>query len=140
YLDGFYAPENAEISHELALAVLRKENVLEKALDLVGLNPVIKKRIVFLVEGDSKKVGPDGRLVEIGQHGHRGGNGAKGTAQGMANSIARIVVGHYHIDWQKNGAVTVGTNTLLRQGYNDEGPSSWSQSDVLISPDGTIQS
>ena len=56
----------------------------------------------------------------------------------MRKLTTKIVVGHYHSPARKDGALAVGTSTHLRVGYNN-GPSSWYNSHVLITPNGKAQ-
>jgi hypothetical protein len=75
---------------------------------------------------------------ELGQHGEKGPNGSRGSLLAFRKLNTKIVVGHYHSAGRKDGAVSVGTSTKLRVGYN-EGPSSWIQSHVIVHKDGKAQ-
>jgi hypothetical protein len=75
---------------------------------------------------------------ELGQHGDVGSNGARGALLQFRKLNTKIVVGHYHTPERKDGALSVGTSTHLRIGYNN-GASSWLQSHVIIHTDGKAQ-
>lgn len=75
---------------------------------------------------------------ELGQHGDMGTNGSRGSLQQFRTLNTKIVVGHYHAPGRKDGALAVGTSTMMRMGYN-KGASSWLQSHVLIHNDGRAQ-
>jgi len=75
---------------------------------------------------------------ELGQHGDIGSGGSRGSLQQFRKLNTTIVVGHYHSPGRKDGALSVGTSTKLRVGYNI-GPSSWLQSHVVIHEDGKAQ-
>ena len=75
---------------------------------------------------------------ELGVHGDIGTNGSRGSLLQFRNLNTKIVVGHYHSPGRKDGALSVGTSTRLRVGYN-QGPSSWLQSHVIIHSDGRAQ-
>jgi hypothetical protein len=75
---------------------------------------------------------------ELGQHGDIGSNGSRGSLLQFRDLNTKIIVGHYHSPGRKDGALSVGTSTKLRVGYNN-GPSSWLQSHVIIHSDGRAQ-
>ena len=75
---------------------------------------------------------------ELAQHGDIGSNGSRGSLLQFRNLNTKIIVGHYHSPGRKDGALSVGTSTKLRVGYNN-GPSSWLQSHVIIHGDGRAQ-
>jgi hypothetical protein len=75
---------------------------------------------------------------EVGQHGDVGSNGSRGSLLQFRKLNTKIIVGHYHSPGRKDGALSVGTSTKLRIGYN-VGASTWLQSHVLIHTDGKAQ-
>lgn len=75
---------------------------------------------------------------ECGAHGDLGPNGSRGSLLNFRKLNTKIIVGHYHSPGRKDGAISVGTSTHLRVGYN-KGASSWLQSHVLIHNDGRAQ-
>ena len=75
---------------------------------------------------------------ELGQHGDIGSNGSRGSLLQFRKLNTKVVVGHYHSPGRKDGALAVGTSTLLRVNYN-VGPSGWLQSHVIIQNDGKAQ-
>ena len=75
---------------------------------------------------------------ELGQHGDIGSNGSRGSLLQFRKLNTKIIVGHYHSCGRKDGALSVGTSTKLRVGYN-RGASSWLQSHVIIHNDGRAQ-
>jgi hypothetical protein len=75
---------------------------------------------------------------ETGQHGDFGTNGSRGSLEQFRKLNTKIIVAHYHSCGRKDGALSVGTSTKLRVGYNI-GPSSWLQSHVIIHKDGRAQ-
>ncbi len=103
-----------------------------------GIVPyIINKRIpkiVCLGRDESYKV----LGWELGQHGDYGTNGSRGSLEQFRKLNTRIVVGHYHTPGRKDGALSVGTLTKLRVGYNSGG-SSWLHSNVIIHENGKGQ-
>lgn len=75
---------------------------------------------------------------ELAQHGDVGSGGSRGSLQQFRKLNTKVVVGHYHAPGRKDGALSVGTSTRLRIGYNI-GPSSWLQSHVIIHENGKAQ-
>jgi hypothetical protein len=75
---------------------------------------------------------------EVGQHGDIGSGGSRGSLLQFRKLNTKIIVGHYHAPGRKDGAISVGTSTKLRLGYN-LGASNWLQSHVLIHSNGKAQ-
>jgi hypothetical protein len=75
---------------------------------------------------------------ELGQHGDIGSNGSRGSLQQFRKLNNKIIVGHYHSPGRKDGALSVGTSTHLRVGYNI-GASAWLQSHIIIHTDSQAQ-
>jgi hypothetical protein len=126
-----------------SLAYMEYSSILLKqyAKDRYDVKGVIPELInqkfpkyITLGRNDSYKV----NSWELGQHGDVGSNGSRGSLVQFRRLNTKIVVGHYHTPGRKDGALAVGTSTNLRVGYNS-GPSSWSQSHVIIHEDGKAQ-
>ena len=75
---------------------------------------------------------------ELGQHGDIGSGGSRGSLLQFRKLNTKIAVGHYHSPGRKDGALSVGTTTHLRIGYN-LGASNWGQSHILIHTDAKAQ-
>jgi len=76
--------------------------------------------------------------VELGLHGDRGPNGAKGSARNLRRIGVRSIIGHSHSPEINEGCYQVGTSTRLRLEYNS-GPSSWLNAHCLLHADGKRQ-
>jgi hypothetical protein len=72
--------------------------------------------------------------IEVGHHGFRGANGAKGTIAGFARMGRRMTIGDKHSPEIMEGVYCAGCMNL-RQGYN-KGPSGWAVTHVIQYPDG----
>ncbi len=106
--------------------------------EIKGVIPlVIEKRFPdFITLGRS-----DSYIVnnwELAQHGDVGTSGSRGSLQQFRKLNTKIIVGHYHSPGRKDGALAVGTSTVMRMGYNI-GASSWLQSHVIIHMSGKAQ-
>jgi hypothetical protein len=104
--------------------------VLEEALKLVGKLP---RNFKFLRENDSFKV----RGVELGQHGHKGANGSRGSDIQFKRLNLKTITAHKHSPLMEGNVMVVGTNTNLEQGYTIGGASSWMHADGILYPNGT---
>ena len=107
--------------------------------NVVGVIPhLIKERFPkFITLGRNSSYKVKGGW-ELGVHGDFGTSGSRGSLQQFRKLNTKIVVGHYHKPERKDGALSVGTSTHLRVGYN-LGPSPWLQSHVIIHSDGKAQ-
>ena len=75
--------------------------------------------------------------VELGNHGHIGANGSKGSPNQFRKLSAKQVTGHTHSPMRMDGHSVVGCQEL-DHGYN-VGMTSWWTSDVIINADGKRQ-
>lgn len=76
---------------------------------------------------------------ELGMHGHLGSNGTKGSPEGFRNMNTKMIIGHTHSAFRKDGLIICGTSTTVRLNYTN-GPSSWTQGHVIIDNYGKAQS
>lgn len=76
--------------------------------------------------------------VELGMHGDRGPNGARGSAKNLRRIGVRSFIGHSHSPAIDEGCYQVGTSTRLRLEYN-KGPSSWLNAHGILHRDGKRQ-
>jgi hypothetical protein len=75
---------------------------------------------------------------ELGMHGDRGPNGARGSVRNLARIGVKSVTGHGHSHEIFEGHYRVGTRTRLRAEYT-HGPGSWMNTDCLLNADGKRQ-
>lgn len=75
---------------------------------------------------------------ELGQHGHLGSNGSRGSAKQYSTFVGNAVIGHSHSACIVGKTFQVGTTSELDQGYN-KGLSSWTRTCCLVHEDGTKQ-
>ena len=76
--------------------------------------------------------------IELSNHGDRGLNGAKGSLNSYSKLNTKLTIGHSHTPGRMDGAIQVGTSTILRPDYV-EGPSSWRQAHSIGHVDGKRQ-
>lgn len=85
------------------------------------------QKSVFLNPDDSYEING----IEVGYHGDRGANGARGSIKAFGKIGAKTVIGHSHTPGIKDGVFQTGTSSLLRLEYT-HGPSSWLHTHCLI--------
>lgn len=88
-------------------------------------------RSVFLGRDDSYVI----RGIDVGHHGDKGANGAKGSRRTFARIGTKSIIGHGHAPGIEDGCYQVGTNSRLRLGYN-AGLSGWLHTDCVIYENG----
>ncbi|GAC1590901.1 MAG: hypothetical protein NVS3B25_09800 [Hymenobacter sp.] len=79
------------------------------------------KSIRLLRAGESFRIAG----IELGLHGHKGVNGAKGSAVSFSKVGDKTTTGHTHSPFIRKGAHGVGTSTPLRLEYTQGGLSTW---------------
>lgn len=102
-------------------------SLLEAALRTAGIDLT---GVSWAYDGKSRVV--DG--IEVGHHGFRGTNGAKGTVAGFAKTGRKMTIGDKHSPEINEGVYVAGAMTM-QQGYN-KGPSTWAVSHVVQYADG----
>jgi len=126
-------PENALLFLRVTIAVYEAISLgaIPYPIDFVFQN-TLADNVRFLQRDESFVVCPEaGGGVELGMHGDKGANGARGTLRTFAKTGRKCVVGHSHSAGWFEGATQVGVLGALDQGYN-EGMSSWSHTNALV--------
>ena len=75
---------------------------------------------------------------EVGNHGHYGPNGSRGSVNSFRKLNTKMIIGHVHTPERKDGVIAVGTFSKLRMGYN-LGPSSWVHAGAIVHENGKAQ-
>ena len=128
-LDAAYTAWRGRVGEALdAKSALPKFSVLEYAIR--DMQPKGLEHVSWVYDGTSYLV--DG--IEVGHHGFRGCNGAKGTVPGFANIGRRISIGDKHSPEILDGVYTAGVMEL-QHGYN-KGPSGWGVAHIVQYPNG----
>lgn len=115
-------PHNRLLYHQLSARMLEHHEAhgefpitLEEAL-----KGKLSRDVRFLRFDESFRIAG----VEMGQHGHLGPNGARGSIINYARLATRTIVGHTHSPGIWQGCYQVGHSAVPRHGYN-VGPSGW---------------
>ena len=121
--------QNAAIYHKAKATILAKIAETFQIPHIFGaiMGPMLKKPALFLGDSDSLTVSG----IELGYHGDKGANGARGSAKSFDRIGAKTIIGHSHSPAIVGGCYQTGTASLLNMGYN-VGPSSWLHSNVVV--------
>lgn len=132
--DGRYIedPQNYKLGLELAHYAVGSRNPIQAFVERRGIKNLDK--LVWLNEDQDYKVAG----VELGTHGHRGANGARGSLHAMEDAYSNSISGHAHTPEILRGAWQVGTCSKLKLNYN-KGVSSWLHSSCLLYSNGARQ-
>lgn len=125
-------PTNHALSLRLAAAMVEGGDPVKAGVELMGLKN--GKKIRWLTRDEDFKIA----RVELGAHGDRGANGARGSLMAMENAYGNSVSGHTHTPEILRGAWQVGTLSKLKLSYNT-GASSWTHSNCLLHRNGGRQ-
>lgn len=132
------APKNRRLYHLLCLRMLEEAQrvdggiALPDPVELFCRGKVNRTR--FLAVDESFQLAG----VEMGMHGHKGPNGARGNVRNLARIGTRSMVGHGHGPGIWQGVYMVGMSTYYRLGYNS-GPSNWLQCHGALHANGKRQ-
>ena len=131
--------ENALLYHKLMAALL--ESAEKTPTGVKFANPFvvysegkIKVQAEFLGGDDCYMI----KGIDVGMHGHRGPNGARGSARNLANIGVKSVIGHSHSPNIFRGVHQIGTSSRLNLEYAS-GPSSWLHCHAVIHANGKRQ-
>jgi len=127
-------PENAIFYHETMAEWLRH------SVNGLSFNPFVWHAQKSLKRPDSFEFldRDQGRTildVEIGFHGDKGSNGARGSIKAFSKIGVKTVIGHSHSPGIEGGCYQVGTSSDLNLEYVS-GPSSWLHTHCVIYADG----
>ena len=124
--------ENSPLYMEFTLAILAGK--APKGAYAYHVEKVFGDNVRYLDRDDSFKI----LGWELANHGDKGFNGSKGNLTQYSKLSTKVIVGDYHQPGRRLGALSVGTYSKLRMGYNT-GPSSWVNGGALIHPNSKAQ-
>lgn len=127
-------PHNQKMALQCALAMIDGLDPLQYAIEeLVGLDA--KTNVRWLKRNEDFKTAG----IQLGAHGDKGPDGAKGNLALMEKSYGLSVTGHSHKPMILRGAWSVGTSSYLKLNYNEDSPSSWINASCIVWPNGQRQ-
>jgi len=113
---------------------LKSDGELPNGILPYELEQAYGDKVVCLTENDSFKING----TEFGIHGHIGASGSRGSATQYKKINTKLVTAHTHSPLKLDNLITVGTNTLLRIGYN-KGLSAWYNANAITHYNGKSQ-
>lgn len=132
-------PENALSHAQTMAAMLQSAHVTDTGVSVA--DPLeywgkkwmkTAKRTRFLSRGESFMV----HNIELGKHGDKGPNGARGSRNAFTKIGCKSVIRHSHSPGITAGVYQVGTNSRLDLSYAAGSPSSWLHTDCVIYANG----
>ena len=133
--------ENAIIFHHLTLLMLleiKNHSSSEKGI----CKPDPFELYCKSIGADFKFIGRTNSFklfdIELSNHGDRGANGSRGSANQYAKLGEKVIIGHSHTPGINKGAYSVGSCTGKDLEYVS-GPSSWMNTHCIIYPNGKRQ-
>lgn len=98
---------------------------------LIGRRALAHRRAKFLARDESFQVAG----IELGMHGDKGPNGARGSIRNLARIGVKSIIGHTHSPGINEGCYQVGTSTRLKLEYTS-GPSGWLNTHCIVYANG----
>ncbi len=123
---------NGELCSKLATAMIEGKNPLKVACEMYGL----KATNIRWLERDEDYIVAG---VQLGAHGDKGPNGARGSLKNLEAAYGNCIIGHSHSPGMLRQAVQVGTSGYLKQSYNKGSASSWFHTSCLLYKTGARQ-
>jgi len=128
-------PENAEFYLETALHLVKNTVWTSGGVSTPDAFNYWMNRLVPF----AKVLNPDDSYNvmdhELGNHGHLGPNGSRGSLASLSKLGPKTIFGHVHSPGIREGAIAVGVSTYLNLNYTS-GPSAWLQSHAYIDAKG----
>jgi len=135
--DPKHDPENAILYHELMYHVLCLVRDGGSSIDPFQIWMKLNSNLKNMIFTHRKSI----KLfdIEIGMHGDKGSNGARGSRPSFAKLPEKCIVGHSHSPGWEKGCVQVGTSSTLDVDYAKGSPSSWRHCHCIIHENGKRQ-
>lgn len=130
-------PGNAKFWAETFLAMARATDIdssgttYPEPFAYWGRKHLPTDRFRFLDRDESYQVAG----IELGMHGDKGPNGARGSIRNLARIGVKSIIGHTHSPGINEGCYQVGTSTSLKLEYNS-GPSGWLNTNAVVYANG----
>lgn len=124
-------PQNHALALRLAAAMLEGQDPVKAGVEMAGVKST---KLRWLSRDEDYKIA----RVELGAHGDRGANGARGSLMSMEAAYGNSISGHTHTPEILRGAWQVGTLSKLKLPYN-VGASSWVHTNCLLHRNGSRQ-
>lgn len=142
-INGVTDPENAQFFHYMKYNQLRNIEMTPTGFQSFdpfawwAKNPDQQRglknpNVIFLKRDEPFEIAD----IEVGFHGDKGSNGARGSLVAFSKIGPKVVIGHSHSPGICEGAYQVGLSARRELEYQS-GPSSWMHTHCIIYPDGS---
>jgi hypothetical protein len=143
--DWRFDPGNAEFYLATALEMVKGASFGPGGIR--RLDPFVASFPQLVDMANIRVLGPRDKFalkgVTLDMHGHRGPNGARGSAMNLRNIGVKSIIGHSHGPCVKEGCWQVGCNTWMDSSggldYTEGAPSSSLHVDCILNDDGKRQ-
>lgn len=136
------SPVNAQFYLATALAVVRGTRMGLIGAEYPSALPMIFPELAGSMDGiRTLRNGEPFVLAgcSLGNHGHRGPKGSRGSIRNLRRIGLRAIYGHAHAPGIDEGAHQTGTSTRLQADYTIGAPSDWLNAHVWLHADGRRQ-
>jgi hypothetical protein len=122
----------------LRTGLLEDDDPIETGLGLISLEQKIKglpDNVYFLkLEEGMVMLG-----YQLGVHGHKGVNGARGSPRGMKMGYGKVIAGHTHSPEINGDCYTVGTSSIIPLDYAKGQPGTAMPANAVLYSNGLVQ-
>jgi hypothetical protein len=132
-------PENALTWAQLYSAMCREARIGDSGLETIDPFEYLARTWLKRYYSDTNFVGRGGCVVkgiELGMHGDRGPNGARGSRKALSKIGVKSVIGHSHSPGIEGGCYQTGTSSRLTLEYSAGSPSSWLHTHCVVYANG----
>lgn len=99
------------------------------------VNKSANENVKYLSVEDSLRI----KGIQVGQHGHKGTNGSRGTISQFKRLSTKKIHGHNHSPTIRDGVSSVGLTAIIKQYYTRGGLSTHANAHMFIFPNGKRQ-
>ncbi|MEK6827609.1 MAG: hypothetical protein AABX99_03955, partial [Nanoarchaeota archaeon] len=128
---------------ELRSGLLIKKNPIQKGLELIASEDKTNRLRGKSLPKNIHCLDLDEGFIlngyQLGVHGHKGENGAKGSPQGMKRGYGKGVFGHTHTPEINGDCITVGTSSIIPLNYQRGQPGTSMPANAVLYENGLAQ-
>ena len=128
---------------ELRSGLLMEENPVQRGLELIALhdktNRLKGKSLPKNIHCLNLNEGFILNGYQLGVHGHRGKNGARGSPNAMKEGYGKGIFGHTHTPEINGDSITVGTSSIIPLKYQEGQPGTSMPANAVLYENGLAQ-
>jgi hypothetical protein len=118
--------------------LLENEDPVQRGFELIAENYNISNlpdNVHFMALREGKVM----KGYQLGVHGHKGINGAKGSPTGMKRGYGKGIFGHTHTPEINGDCITVGTSSIIPLEYGEGQPQTLMAANAVVYENGLAQ-